>query len=123
LGYVDFSIPWDFSFNYNLNYQKQFDKPNYDLTKPIEFSQSLSFSGNFAITPKWKIGGSSGYDFKNKDFTYTNINIYRDLHCWEMKASWIPFGPHQSYNFQINVRSTVLQDLKLLRTRNWNQIN
>jgi lipopolysaccharide assembly outer membrane protein LptD (OstA) len=122
LDYVDFSIPWDLSFNYNLNYVKIYVQPK-DLVKPVEFSQSLSFNGNFSVTPKWKVGGSSGYDFIHKDFTYTNISIYRDLHCWEMRATWIPFGPHQSYTFQINVKSTVLQDLKLLRTRNWNQLN
>jgi lipopolysaccharide assembly outer membrane protein LptD (OstA) len=121
--FIDFSIPWDFSFNYNLNYSKQYERIIADKVKPIEFSQSLSFSGNFTLTPRWQLGLTSGYDFINKDFTYTNVRILRDLHCWAMNISWIPFGPHQSYSFQINVKSTVLQDLKLLRTRSWNQIN
>ena len=71
------------------------------------------------LTEKWKIGFRSGYDFVNKDFTYTSIDIYRDLHCWEMNFNWIPFGFLQSYNFSIKVKSAVLQDLKLTRKREW----
>ena len=29
------------------------------------------FSGDIELTPKWKIGESSGFDFKNHGFTYT----------------------------------------------------
>jgi hypothetical protein len=48
-----------------------------------------------------------------KEFTPTNIMIRRDLHCWEMKLNWIPFGTRKGYFFTINVKSSVLQDLKL----------
>jgi hypothetical protein len=61
----------------------------------------------------------SGYDFVAKDFSFTSIDIYRDLHCWEMRFNWIPFGFRQSYNFSINVKSGMLQDLKLNRRRQW----
>ncbi|HIA37209.1 MAG TPA: hypothetical protein EYN89_10900 [Flavobacteriales bacterium] len=56
---------------------------------------------------------------ENKDFTYTSIDIYRDLHCWEMNFNYIPFGLRQSYNFEIKVKSSILQDLKLTRKREW----
>lgn len=111
-AYVDFNIPWSFSANYNIYYAKP------GILEPT-ITQTLSFNGDFLLTPKWKIGFNSGYDFENKDFTYSSVNIYRDLHCWEMKFNWIPFGFHQSYNFQINVKSPVLQDLKLIRRRDW----
>ena len=71
------------------------------------------------ITEKWKVGFRSGYDLKNKDFTYTSIDIYRDLHCWEMTFNWIPIGFHQSYNFVIRVKSSILQDLKLTKKRDF----
>lgn len=47
------------------------------------------------------------------------FNLTRDLHCWEMTFSCIPFGTHQSYNFQINVRSSLLKDLKLTKRDSW----
>ncbi len=120
--YMNFNIPWSFRVNYNINYVKIYEILNSTSTvKQPEFTQSLSFSGDISLTPRWKISYTSGYDFINKDFTYTNLTIYRDLHCWEMKVFWIPFGVHQSYNFQINVKSAILQDLKLIRRRDWNQ--
>jgi len=109
--FVDFNVPWTMNIYYNLNY-----------SKPIKekiLTQTMNFSGDVKITDKWKIGFSSGYDFVNNDFTYTKINFYRDLHCWEMRFNWIPFGSLQSYSLNINVKSSVLQDLKLTRRRDW----
>ena len=110
LDYVDFDVPWNLSVSYTLDYNKQ----NID-----QVSQSLNFSGDLSLTEKWKIGFNSGYDFINKDLTYTSLNIYRDLHCWEMIVKWIPFGIRQSYNFTIRVKASVLQDLKWERKKDW----
>jgi hypothetical protein len=115
LEYIDFEIPWKLSVNYTLNYNK-FDAVN-------ALNQSLNFSGNVNLTPKWKIGFNSGYDFINKDLTYTSLDFYRDLHCWEMRFKWIPFGKHQSYNFSIKVKASVLQDLKWEKKRDWYDYN
>ncbi|PJA08470.1 MAG: LPS-assembly protein LptD [Flavobacteriales bacterium CG_4_10_14_0_2_um_filter_32_8] len=106
-AYIDFNIPWTLSVNYNIRYSK----PQYQS----DVIQTLNFSGDFSLTPKWKIGFNSGYDFELKDVSYTSIDIYRDLHCWEMIFNWIPFGPRQSYLFTIKVKSAILQDLKLTR--------
>ncbi|MBK6839347.1 MAG: hypothetical protein IPG90_14655 [Bacteroidetes bacterium] len=50
-------------------------------------------------------------------FTNAGVNIYRDLHCWEMRLNWTPFGYLEGYNFQINVKSSILPDLKLLKKK------
>jgi len=109
--YVDFSIPWNLSLRYNYNYT------NTGMRKRV--TQTFNFSGNVSLTEKWKIGFSSGYDFKSNKLTYTSVNIYRDLHCWEMRLSWIPIGYHQSYSFQINVKSAILKDLKYEKRKSW----
>ena len=109
--YIDFSVPWSAKFYYNFEYSK----PGIDY----ETLQSINFNGDLSITQKWKIGFRSGYDLQNKDFTYTSIDIYRDLHCWEMTFNWIPIGFHQSYNFVIRVKSSILQDLKLTKKRDF----
>lgn len=103
--YVDFNIPWNINIDYNYRYSKPIMEEN--------ITQSFRVSGDINITSKWKVSVSTGYDFKSKKITNTNINIYRDLHCWEMRFTWIPNGFAQSYNFQINVKSAMLQDLKL----------
>ena len=117
--YVDFKIPWNFRTDLSLYYTTQYNEETYKFKHTI--TKTLSFSTDVNLTSKWKVSVQSGYDIENRQLTYTNINIYRDLHCWEMRFSWIPFGSYKSYSFQINVKSAVLQDLKLLRRRNWTE--
>lgn len=108
-AYIDFDIPWTLSVNYNIRYSR----PQFKASE--DFTQTLNFTGDFSLTEKWKVGFTSGYDFKAKDLSFTTIDIYRDLHCWEIRFNWIPFGPRQSYLFTIKVKSAVLQDLKLTK--------
>jgi hypothetical protein len=109
--YVDFEVPWTFNVNYILNYT------NSGIRK--DTTMTLNFSGDFNLSPKWKFGYTSGYDFSNKDFSYTSVTIYRDLHCWEMSMTWVPFGIRKSYNVSLNVKSSTLKDLKLTKRRDW----
>jgi hypothetical protein len=81
--------------------------------------QTARFSGDLSVTKNWKISVSSGFDFETKKLSLTSVDIYRDLHCWEMSFNWIPFGFRQSYSVNINVKSSVLRDLKLTRRRQW----
>jgi len=83
------------------------------------YSQSLSLGGNVNLTPNWKISMQTSYDFVAKKFSYTTVEIYRDMHCWEMHVRWIPFGVRQSYSVDINVKSSVLQDLKISKKKDW----
>ncbi len=109
--YIDFNVPWAFGLSYVIRY----DKPR--IEKNI--TQTLNFNGELKLTEKWKVDFNSGYDFERKDVTYTNVNIYRDLHCWELSFNWVPIGFQKSYNVTINVKASVLQDLKLNRRRNY----
>ncbi|PKP21108.1 MAG: LPS-assembly protein LptD [Bacteroidetes bacterium HGW-Bacteroidetes-21] len=117
--YVDFKIPWNLMIDYRISQipTTEFNKEKSDYV--FKMAQTLNFSGDLNLTPKWKISVTSGYDVESKSITYTSLNIYRDLHCWEMRISWIPLGFYKSYNFQLNVKASVLQDLKLNRRRNW----
>ncbi|MFO7924193.1 MAG: putative LPS assembly protein LptD [Bacteroidales bacterium] len=109
--YVDFNVPWNLNLRYNLTYSKPRDES--------QINQTLNFSGDISLTPNWKIQFSSGYDFKAGDFTMTNINIYRDLHCWEMRFGVVPFGSRKSWNFSIQVKSSLLKDLKYQTQKSW----
>ncbi|NTW33734.1 MAG: hypothetical protein HGB12_14130, partial [Bacteroidetes bacterium] len=81
--------------------------------------QTLSFNGDINISSKWKVGLRSGYDFEQKQFTYTSVNIYRDLHCWELVFNWIPTGFRKSYDLTIRVKASALQDLKLTKKKDF----
>ena len=113
-AFVDFNIPWNFSFNYRFDYSNTLGRPE---TRNI--TNSLNFSGDFNLTSKWKIQYTSGYDFKAKNLSQTNFAIYRDLHCWDLSATWVPFGAYQSYSIDIRVKASVLQDLKLSKRKGY----
>ncbi len=115
--YVDFDIPWSFSFNYTFSYNKVWNIPQNKRVAAI--NQTLGFSGQLNITPKWKVSLTSGWDFVSKQLSYTSIDVYRDLHCWEMRFGWIPKGGQQSWNFSINVKAPMLQDLKLNKKKDF----
>jgi hypothetical protein len=87
----------------------------------LSTTQTLNLAGDISLTPNWKVQLTTGYDFELQEFTYTSFDIYRNLHCWEMSFHCIPFGGRRSYIFNINVKSSVLQDLKLTRKRDWNE--
>jgi lipopolysaccharide assembly outer membrane protein LptD (OstA) len=114
-AYVDFTIPWTLSLSYSYNYSKQ----GLSVGRSI---QTLSANGDFSLTPKWKFVYSTGYDFEAKSISYTNVQITRDLHCWEMSFQWTPFaaagsGRASNYSFDLRVKSALLKDLKLSRRK------
>ena len=109
-----FKIPWNLTVNYTQT------KINTNTINSITTSNNnLGFSGNIRVTQKWKLGFNSGYDFTDKNFTYTSLNIYRDLHCWELLFHLIPTGYRQSYTITIRVKADMLKDLKLERKKDW----
>lgn len=113
--YVDFTIPWTLSFGYNFNYNKQ------GLAK-AQITQAITVQGDLSLTPKWKVGFSTGYDLQLKAPTLTNITLHRELHCWDMAFNWTPisgYSANSSYSFTLNVRSALLQELKVSRRRQY----
>lgn len=113
--YVDFNIPWSVNLSYSLNFNKT-RTPDYKRDTTI-FVQSLNFSGDFSLSPKWKIGMSSGFDFVHQKLTYTTLNISRDLHCWRMTISVIPLGFYKSFSITLSPTAGILHDLRINRTR------
>ncbi|MCC6600255.1 MAG: hypothetical protein IT223_06235 [Crocinitomicaceae bacterium] len=115
-SFVDYSVPWTVNMSYNLlltktwNMETRRDKNNY--------TQAATFSGDVTILKRWALTVNSGYDFKAKEFTTTNLGLHWDLHCWELSTSVVPFGIRKSYFIQLNIKSSLLQDLKLQKRGN-----
>ncbi len=110
--YVDLTVPFSLNVNYSLFYSRP------GLQKAT-ITQTINFNGDISLTPKWKIIFSSGYDVQQKQWAYTSLSFYRDLHCWEMRLNWVPLGGFTYWNFQINVKASVLQDLKLTKKNDY----
>ncbi len=99
-------IPWSINLAYSTNYRN-------NGIDPGEIGvHSIMFSGNVELSPKWKMGYSSGYDIKGGAFTFSRFNFTRDLDSWQFNFNWVPFGTNSSYTFFIGVKSSVLSDLK-----------
>jgi lipopolysaccharide assembly outer membrane protein LptD (OstA) len=112
-GYLFAKIPWSLSVSYSLRYMPSGtewnEKKNY---YKMEFRHNLSFSASLGLGSGWKASTTLSYDVNAKKMAYTSINVTRDLHCWSMSASFVPFGPFKSYTFHIGVNASMLADLK-----------
>ena len=110
-AYYDFSLPWNFGFNYAVNYSISYTN-NGTTGYKKNITQTVGFNGSLNVTPKTGITFQGGYDIKTRKLTTSSISITRDLHCWQMSFSWIPFGFHRSWSFNIGVKAASLSDLK-----------
>jgi hypothetical protein len=115
--YIDWDNPWSLRADYNFRYTAVPMLTGDQINRNI--IQTLSVSGDINVTEKWKFSMITGYDFEQKNFAYTSVSIYRNLHCWEMRFNWIPYGTQKSWNFQINAKSSLLQDLKLTKKKDF----
>jgi len=110
-GYMHWEVPWSLTMNYSIGYA--YGTFNY---KKMEYNskitQNLSLSGNIRPTKNWAFSFTASYNFDTHKLAYMNCNISRDLHCFVMRASFVPVGPYKSYNFHISVKSAMLSDLK-----------
>ena len=69
--------------------------------------------GGVKLFSKWSFDVTTGYDLRYKEFTPTVVNVHWDLHCWELTFNWIPIGVRQSFAIKLNIKSTLLKDIKL----------
>ena len=127
--FIDFKIPWRLNLRYNFRIDPRFDVASQSDKKTIK--QALTFDGEFVLFKFWAISFNSGYDLSNaryekmewkdfglRDFTTTNLGLHWDLHCWELTFNFVPTGQRKSYMGQLNVKSSLLQDLKIQRRGN-----
>ena len=109
--WYNFEIPWDLRVAYTMTYS------NGQRQNEIS-SQSIMFSSNVELSPRWTVGVSSGYDFVNKGVTLTQFRFNRDLESWNMSFNWTPIGSvNTSWYFFIGIQSGVLSDIKYDRRR------
>jgi len=99
-------IPWRINFNLTYSYIKS------NINNPIE-KIDLGTTASVSLTKNWRVNWNARFDLVEKDIVYQSFQIYRDLHCWEMSFNWQP--QQQYYSFQINVKSSVLKDIKMTK--------
>jgi len=115
-GYMKTEIPWSLTLSYTLRYadlahtQENFNEAK--MQYKMGLTQNLSIAASIGLGTGWKASMTTSYDITNKKWSYANFTVSRDLHCWNMSATFVPFGPYKSYNFHIGVNASMLADLK-----------
>jgi len=100
-----FKIPWNLNFAYTMTYN--------NAQRQSEINrQSIMVSGDVELSPRWSVGGNTGYDFANGGVSFTTIRFNRDLEDWRLSFNWTPIGPQQSWFFFIGIKAGALSDIK-----------
>ena len=111
VDWYNYTIPWDMRLAYTITYGN-------NLRQNEISSQSLMVSTNLQLAPRWTVGVSSGYDFKNNGVTMTQFRFQRDLESWQMSFNWTPIGSiNTSWYFFIGIKSSILSDIKYDKRR------
>ncbi|KIC94873.1 putative LPS assembly protein LptD [Flavihumibacter solisilvae] len=113
--FADFDIPWSVNLSYSLSFTR-FLKGDYSGYE-TQISSSINVSGDFNLTPKWKIGANTYYDFQGSSLQQLTMFLSRELHCWQLGINITPVGLYRSFNITINPKSGLLRDLRINRTR------
>ena len=113
--YSYWDVPWNLSVSYSLSIPRKY---YYDYNNQLDsvsnnVIQTISASGKVSLTKNWNIAFSTGWDFEEKGISYTTLNVYRDLHCWDMAFTWVPFGDRQRWEFVLKIKASMLSDIKL----------
>jgi len=120
--YMPFNIPWSFRFDYSFLYYNTFKPDQYGNVKGT-INQSLNLGGRLSLTEKWQMDVNTNFDIQAMKFSFTTINISRNLHCWGMSFNFVPFGDRKSYSFNISASSAMLRDLKIQKQSSWRDNN
>ena len=113
--YSYWDVPWNLSVSYSLSIPRKY---YYDYKNELDsvsnnIIQTISASGKVSLTKNWNIAFSTGWDFEEKGISYTTLNVYRDLHCWDMAFTWVPFGDRQRWEFTLKIKASMLSDIKI----------
>ncbi|WP_246046547.1 putative LPS assembly protein LptD [Chlorobaculum thiosulfatiphilum] len=100
------SLPWSLRMSLYLISDKS------DPLDPYS-TALLNSAGRLALSRNWQVGFSTSYDFRNNEFVYPALMLYRDLHDFQFSAQWVPSGEHKGYLFQIAMKPANLKYLKL----------
>jgi len=102
----DYSIPWNLALSFTYNSSS----PSSILPSVKSTTINANFSVN--LTKKMKITLFGNFDFESRRFSAPQINISRELHCWEMNLRWNPLGNYRGFYFIIRMKAPEFQDIK-----------
>jgi len=107
---IDYGLPWQFRISLFLHADRS------NPLKPLETTSLLSAAATVPLSKNWQAAVNTGYDLRRNKLAFPMLQLYRDLHCWQLSFQWVPVGEFQSYAVQIGLKASQLTDLKLRQT-------
>ncbi len=111
LYYMNPNVPWSINFNYNYSFRRGYQWASGKQVANNSHTQTLGLSGNLKLTPKLSMQLTTGFDLMALKMTTTQFSATYDLHCFNIRVSWIPNGQWESWTFQISANAAALADL------------
>ena len=111
LYYMNPNVPWSVNFNYSYSFKKGYQWANGKQTANNSHTQTLGISGNVKLTPRLAMQMTTGFDLMALKMTTTQFSATYDLHCFNIRVSWVPNGQWESWTFQIAANAAALADL------------
>ena len=105
-GYSPLHLPWNINLGLTFNY-------NNSIIDKIDRSLDLNIGLNVVIAETWNISTRLHYDFIKKQVITPEINLTKDLHCWDLTANWYPIGYNRGFYLRFGIKSSQLKDLKI----------
>ncbi len=109
--FADFEIPWNVNISYSLSFYRAM-KSDYSGYS-TQITSSITLGGDFNLTPKWKVGMNTYYDFRGSSIQQLTMFVSREMHCWQMSINVTPIGITRYFNITINPKSGILRDLRV----------
>ncbi len=111
LYYMNPNVPWSVNFNYSYSFRRGYQWANGKETPNNNHTQTLGISGNVKLTPRMSMQMTTGFDIMALKMTTTQLSASYDLHCFNIRVSWVPNGQWESWTFQISANASALADL------------
>ncbi len=111
LYYMNPNVPWSVNFNYNYSFRRGYQWSNGKEIPNNSHTQTLGLSGNVKLTPRLSMQLTTGFDLMAVKMTTTQFSASYDLHCFNIRVSWVPNGQWESWTFQISANAAALADL------------
>jgi hypothetical protein len=105
VGDISYVLPWKLRMSLYLNADRS--NPLTPTTTALMNTYAM-----VSLSKVWQVGLNTGYDLMAHDFIFPAIQVFRDMHCWQMSAQWVPSGPYKSFYFQVGLKAPQLRDLR-----------
>ena len=109
---VYFEIPWKLTVDHIFSLNLNSDTSTYRAKRYLP-TNTITLSGDVNLTPNWKVGARMMYDIEQRVISNFNINLYRNIHCWNVVFNWTPIGTNKSFTIGIRGNASILQNANI----------